>query len=251
MLLTGWIDISINELYVRNCFCLENLSMEYSQAKKMRFFPSLYRRQESSIWREKKKGSVVDDITRNAFFFFSSFFIWPVLIGYKKFCFNHVTHFKLDTLFNRRRRKTLSHVHAGRYRTECHVCQSISSSEETRSRQFWNGVFSSWYQIQTWKVDRLESFERENVGMFCRKALKAIFIEDTSPNESIDAEHEVAILVRLRHPNIVRFYDSFIDTSYFCIVTEYCEVNSSIWFHLKTHACIVGWRSRSIFEISS
>lgn len=63
---------------------------------------------------------------------------------------------------------------------------------------------------------------------FCsRKALKAIFIEDVSPNESIDAEHEVAILARLRHSNIVRFYDSFIDGTYFCIVTEYCEVNFS------------------------
>ena len=61
--------------------------------------------------------------------------------------------------------------------------------------------------------------------LFCRKALKAIYVEDSSPNESIDAEHEVAILVRLRHPNIVRFHDSFIDASYFCIVTEYCEVN--------------------------
>jgi NIMA (never in mitosis gene a)-related kinase len=57
-----------------------------------------------------------------------------------------------------------------------------------------------------------------------RKVLKAIFIDDISPNESLAAEHEAAILVRLRHPNIIRFYDSFIDISYFCIVTEYCEV---------------------------
>jgi len=40
----------------------------------------------------------------------------------------------------------------------------------------------------------------------------------------LDAEHEASILARLRHPNIVRFYDSFIDAAYFCIVTEYCEV---------------------------
>lgn len=45
-----------------------------------------------------------------------------------------------------------------------------------------------------------------------------------SPNESLDAEHEAGILARIRHPNIVRFYDSFIDASYFCIVTEFCEV---------------------------
>ncbi|CAF4578676.1 unnamed protein product [Rotaria sp. Silwood2] len=56
-----------------------------------------------------------------------------------------------------------------------------------------------------------------------KKVLKAIFIGDVSPNESLDAEHEASILARLRHPNIVRFYDSFMDASYFCIVTEYCE----------------------------
>ncbi|CAF0733342.1 unnamed protein product [Rotaria sordida] len=56
-----------------------------------------------------------------------------------------------------------------------------------------------------------------------KKVIKAIFIGDVSPNESLDAEHEASILARLRHPNIVRFYDSFIDQSYFCIVTEYCE----------------------------
>ncbi|CAF0743713.1 unnamed protein product [Adineta steineri] len=56
-----------------------------------------------------------------------------------------------------------------------------------------------------------------------KKVLKAIFIEDVSPNESLDAEHEASILARLRHPNIVRFYDSFMDANHFCIVTEYCE----------------------------
>ncbi|UJR28665.1 hypothetical protein I4U23_009894 [Adineta vaga] len=56
-----------------------------------------------------------------------------------------------------------------------------------------------------------------------KKVLKAIYVDDVSPNESLNAEHEAAILARLRHPNIVRFYDSFIDENYFCIVTEYCE----------------------------
>ena len=50
--------------------------------------------------------------------------------------------------------------------------------------------------------------------------MKEIFIGDVSPNESLDAEHEASILARLRHPNIVRFYDSFIDTSYFCIINR-------------------------------
>jgi len=57
-----------------------------------------------------------------------------------------------------------------------------------------------------------------------RKVLKSIFIGDISAEESSDAEHEASILAGLRHPNIVRFYDSFIDGVEFCIVTEYCEV---------------------------
>ena len=61
-----------------------------------------------------------------------------------------------------------------------------------------------------------------------RKVLKAIFLVDPSSEESSDAEHEALLLARLRHPHILRFYDSFIDASYYCIVTEYCEVNSSI-----------------------
>lgn len=83
-----------------------------------------------------------------------------------------------------------------------------------------------------------------------RKALKAIFTEDISPNESTDAEHEVAILARLRHANIVRFYDSFIDGSYFCIVTEYCEVNSrNLLIVFLSFSNSLGWRFGSIFEI--
>ncbi|XP_071823810.1 serine/threonine-protein kinase Nek11-like isoform X2 [Apostichopus japonicus] len=35
--------------------------------------------------------------------------------------------------------------------------------------------------------------------------------------------HEAKLLSKLHHPNIVKFYDSFLDGEFFCIITEYCE----------------------------
>ena len=83
--------------------------------------------------------------------------------------------------------------------------------------------FETYDENKTYLI-LIEIHDEFSFFMFVRKVLKAIFIGDISENESSDAEHEALILVRLRHPNIVRFYDSFIDASYFCIVTEYCEV---------------------------
>ncbi|CAF1551478.1 unnamed protein product [Didymodactylos carnosus] len=57
-----------------------------------------------------------------------------------------------------------------------------------------------------------------------RKVLKAVFVGDVPQEESLDAQREAQLLSHLRHPNIVRFYDSFVDSSYFCIVTDYCEL---------------------------
>ena len=34
-----------------------------------------------------------------------------------------------------------------------------------------------------------------------------------------------SVFFQLNHPNIVKFFDSFIDGESFCIVTEYCEVS--------------------------
>ena len=55
------------------------------------------------------------------------------------------------------------------------------------------------------------------------KALKEIPIGDLQEDESIEAVREASLLRNLDHPGIVKFHDSFIDGSFFCIVTEYCE----------------------------
>ncbi|XP_074645702.1 serine/threonine-protein kinase Nek11-like [Tubulanus polymorphus] len=55
------------------------------------------------------------------------------------------------------------------------------------------------------------------------KVLKEIPVGDLLPDETVDAVHEANLLAKLDHPNIVKFYDKFLDGEYFCIVTEYCE----------------------------
>lgn len=55
------------------------------------------------------------------------------------------------------------------------------------------------------------------------KVLKEIACGDLAPDETVDAMHEAKLLSKLHHPNIVKFYDSFLDGEFFCIITEYCE----------------------------
>ncbi|XP_063951532.1 serine/threonine-protein kinase Nek11-like [Lytechinus pictus] len=55
------------------------------------------------------------------------------------------------------------------------------------------------------------------------KVLKEISCGDLAPDETVDAMHEAKLLSKLQHPNIVKFYDSFLDGEFFCIITEYCE----------------------------
>ncbi|XP_071490539.1 uncharacterized protein [Diadema antillarum] len=55
------------------------------------------------------------------------------------------------------------------------------------------------------------------------KVLKEISCGDLAPDETVDAMHEAKLLSKLHHPNIVKFYDSFLDGEFFCIITEYCE----------------------------
>ena len=44
-------------------------------------------------------------------------------------------------------------------------------------------------------------------------------------DESIESVHEANLLSKLDNPYILKYYDSFLDGDYFCIVTEYCEVS--------------------------
>lgn len=43
------------------------------------------------------------------------------------------------------------------------------------------------------------------------------------PDESIESVHEANLLSKLDNPYIIKYFDSFLDGEYFCILTEYCE----------------------------
>lgn len=44
-------------------------------------------------------------------------------------------------------------------------------------------------------------------------------------DETVGAAAEAHLLKSLDHLNIVKFYDSFVEGEFFCIVTEYCNVS--------------------------
>jgi NIMA (never in mitosis gene a)-related kinase 11 len=55
--------------------------------------------------------------------------------------------------------------------------------------------------------------------------IKKVFIGSLQPDETVDAAQEARLLQSLDHPNIVKFYDSFVEKEFFCIVTEFCDVS--------------------------
>ncbi len=59
-----------------------------------------------------------------------------------------------------------------------------------------------------------------------RRVLKEVSIGDMQSDESIESVHEANLLSKLDNPYILRYFDSFLDGEYFCIVTEYCEVTN-------------------------
>ena len=78
------------------------------------------------------------------------------------------------------------------------------------------GQFGSVYRIEDTKVTQTDSLDRV-------KVIKFISIIDIMLDETIDAVKEARVLSKLNCPYIITFYDSFIEDSMFCIVTEYCE----------------------------
>lgn len=52
-------------------------------------------------------------------------------------------------------------------------------------------------------------------------------------DESIESVHEANLLAKLDNPHILKYFDSFLDGEYFCIVTEYCEVRLQKIFYIK------------------
>lgn len=53
--------------------------------------------------------------------------------------------------------------------------------------------------------------------------MKQISLESMTPREQLDAINEVKIMAALNHPNVVRYYDSFLEGNQLQIIMEYCD----------------------------
>ena len=106
-------------------------------------------------------------------------------------------------------------------------CQDLFLDAPTHMKQIWGvkynllnklgaGQFGSVYRIEDTKGTPTDTSERV-------KVIKFISIDDIMLDETIDAVKEARVLSKLNCPYIISFYDSFVEDSMFCIVTEYCE----------------------------
>lgn len=60
--------------------------------------------------------------------------------------------------------------------------------------------------------------------------MKQILLEDMNASDRESAMKEVRILDKLKHPNIIRLFDSFIHGAALCIIMEYAE--GTLWKNL-------------------
>ncbi|ELT89257.1 hypothetical protein CAPTEDRAFT_177924 [Capitella teleta] len=94
------------------------------------------------------------------------------------------------------------------------VTQRILANRYAVEKKLGSGNFGTVWMVK----DSKAKDEKEK-----KKALKEIPVGDMQPDETLEASHEAKLLRNLDHPGIVKFYDSFIDGEFFCIVTEFCD----------------------------
>ena len=70
--------------------------------------------------------------------------------------------------------------------------------------------------------------------------MKKIDVYGIKENAALDVAKEAITLASLSHPNILKYYDSFrdttVDSNFFCIITEFCDVfYKYIFAYLKSN----------------
>ena len=63
--------------------------------------------------------------------------------------------------------------------------------------------------------------------------MKKIDLSDVGVNEAIDIAQEAITLATLNHQFIIKYFDSFRDEGFFCIVTDYCDVKALFFSHTR------------------
>ena len=54
-------------------------------------------------------------------------------------------------------------------------------------------------------------------------ALKRVPLDKDATDETRAINNEIQVLKSLNHANVVRYWDSFVEKEYMCIVMDYCE----------------------------
>ena len=54
-------------------------------------------------------------------------------------------------------------------------------------------------------------------------AVKETDVTKMSQDERQDAANEIRLLASVKHPNIVRYYETFLDGNWLCIIMEYAQ----------------------------
>lgn len=109
--------------------------------------------------------------------------------------------------------------HSQSHNTLCKNSNRIKSIWGVKYRllnKLGSGHFGTVYLSQDTKASLSNDCEKF-------KVIKFISLDDIMLDESIDAVKEAKLLSNLFCPYIISFYDSFMEDSIFCIVTEYCE----------------------------
>lgn len=63
-------------------------------------------------------------------------------------------------------------------------------------------------------------------------ALKETDVASMNQLEKVDSVNEVRLMASLRHPNVVRYHEAFLDGNWLCIIMEYAS-NGDLGSYIK------------------
>jgi len=101
----------------------------------------------------------------------------------------------------------------------------MPASDYQKIREIGSGSFGRAYLVQPSVAPSRAPADRRHL------VLKEIDLSGRDSQQRAAAEVEVKVLSSLKHPYIVRYWESFMTDRYLCIVMDYCE-GGDLWQHI-------------------
>mmetsp|Transcript_29160 Transcript_29160/g.83581 ORF Transcript_29160/g.83581 Transcript_29160/m.83581 type:complete len:402 (+) Transcript_29160:72-1277(+) len=101
----------------------------------------------------------------------------------------------------------------------------MPAHEYQKIREIGSGSFGRAYLVQASTAPSRAPADRRHL------VLKEIDLSGREPQQRSNAEVEVKVLSSLKHPYIVRYWESFMNDRYLCIVMDYCE-GGDLWQYI-------------------